>query len=72
MNFYFLNVDISLNMHDLNLKLHICVKSIVVEGTVSRNFDRGSGSLFRKFRKEIFKKINRKLPVFCHKTKTRT
>ena len=31
--FYFLNVDISLNMHDPNLKLYMCIKNIVVEGT---------------------------------------
>ena len=57
MNFYFFNVDTSLNMHDINLKLHICVKSIVVEGTVSQKFDRGSGSLFRKFRKKKYSKM---------------
>ena len=38
LNFYFLKVDISLTMHDLNLKLHICVQNIVMEGTVSQIF----------------------------------
>ena len=35
-NFYFLKVDIALTMHDLNLKLHICVQNIVMKGTVSQ------------------------------------
>ena len=39
-NFYFLNVDISLNMHDPNLKLDMCIKNIVIKGTVSQIFDR--------------------------------
>ena len=38
LNFYFLKVDISLTMHDLNLKLHICVQNMVMEGTVSQIF----------------------------------
>ena len=38
LNFYFLDVDISLNMHCLNLKRHICVQNIVMEGTVSQIF----------------------------------
>ena len=39
-NFYFLNVDISLTMHDPSLKLYMCIKNIVIEGTVSQIFDR--------------------------------
>ena len=39
-NFYFLKVDISLTMHDLNLKLHICVQDIVTERTVSQIFSK--------------------------------
>ena len=39
-NFYFLKVDISLTMHDLNLKFHICVQDIVMEGTVSQIFSK--------------------------------
>ena len=35
LNFYFLNVDISINMHDLSLKLYTCIQYIAVEGTVS-------------------------------------
>ena len=46
LNFYFLNVDISLTMHDLSMKLHICTQNIVVEGTVSQIFNRAPSSFF--------------------------
>ena len=36
LNFYFFNVDISLPMHDLNLKLYRCIQNIAMEGTVSQ------------------------------------
>ena len=36
LNFYFLNVDISRTMHDLNLKIHICITNIDAEGTISQ------------------------------------
>ena len=39
LNFYFLNVDISFTMHDPNLKLKMCIRNIVVEGTMSEIFD---------------------------------
>ena len=51
-NFYFLNEDISLTMHDLSLKLDMCIKNIVFEGTVSQIFDRGPGSVFLNYRKK--------------------
>ena len=54
-NFYFLNVDISLTMHDPTLKLYMCTKNIVLEGTVSQIFDRGPGSIFKKYRKKYLK-----------------
>ena len=41
LNFYVLDVDISLTMHDLNLKLYRCIKYIALEGTVSQIFDIG-------------------------------
>ena len=44
LNFYFLNVDISVTMHDLNLKLYRCIEYIAVEGTVSQIFDIGPSS----------------------------
>ena len=46
LNFYLLNVDISLTMHDPTLKLYMCNKNIVLEGTVSQNFDKCHGSFF--------------------------
>ena len=49
LNFYFLKVDISLTMHDLNLKLHICVQDIVMEGTVSQIFSKLDSSFSMKF-----------------------
>ena len=39
--FYFLNVDNSLIIHDPELKLFICIRKIVLEGTLSQNFDIG-------------------------------
>ena len=51
-------------MQDPELKLYIYVTNIAVEGTVSQNFDRGPSSFYKKSRKNILKKINKKLPVF--------
>ena len=44
LNFYFLNVDISLTIHDPTLKLYMCTKNIVHKGTLSQIFDRGPSS----------------------------
>ena len=49
LNFYFLKVDISLTIQDLNLKLHICNQNIVMEGTVSQIFLKNDSSFFMKF-----------------------
>ena len=49
LNFYFLNVDISVTMHDLNPKLYRCIQYIAVEGTVSQIFDIGPSSFFINF-----------------------
>ena len=49
LNFYLLNVDISLTMYDLDLKLHICVQNIVMEGTLSQIFFKIDISFFMKF-----------------------
>ena len=57
LHFYFLNVDISLIIKDTNLILSIHVENITVEGTVSQNFDIWLGSICRKYRKKIFRKI---------------
>ena len=49
LNFYFLNVNISLTMHDLSLKLHISIKNIATEGNVSQIFNIAPSSFFIKF-----------------------
>ena len=64
LNFYFLNVDISLVKHGLQLQFCICIDNITGEGTVSQNFDIGPGSVFRKFRKKYFLKIIKSYPFF--------
>ena len=70
-NFYFLNVDISFTMHDLNLKLRMCIKNFVVEGTVSQIFDRDPGSFFIKSRKNYSIKKRKSYPFFYIKQKLR-
>ena len=49
LNFYFLNVDISVTMHDLYLKHYRCIEYITVEGNVSQIFDIGPSLFFIKF-----------------------
>ena len=49
LNLYFLNVNISLTLHDLSLKLHISIKNIAMEGTVSQIFYIAPSSFFIKF-----------------------
>ena len=44
LNFYFLNVDISVIIHDLCLKLYRCIKYIAVERILSQIFDIGPSS----------------------------
>ena len=56
LNFYFLNVDISVTMLDPYLKIYRCIKYIAVEGTVSQIFDIGPRSFFIKFRKKCSNK----------------
>ena len=56
LNFYFLNVDISLIIKATNLILSIHAENIIVEGTVSQNFDIGLGSICRKYRKKYSEK----------------
>ena len=63
-NFYFLNVDNSLIIHDLELKLFIGIKNIVIEGTMSQNLDIGPSSFSVKFRKNIQRKITKSYPFF--------
>ena len=46
-------MDNSLIIHDPELKLLVCFKNIVIEGTASHNFDIGPSSFPVKFRKII-------------------
>ena len=57
-------------MHDLYLKLYICIGKIVVEGTVSLYilyFLYRSWFIFDNIYKIIFNKMYKNLPVFLHK-----
>ena len=54
----------SLIIHDPELKLVICIENIVIEGTVSRNFDIGPSSFSVKFRKNIQRNIRKSYPFF--------
>ena len=65
--FYFLKVDNSLIIHDPELKLFICIENIVIEGSISQNFDIGPSSFSVKFRKNIQRKITKSYPFFCIK-----
>ena len=48
LNIYFLNVDISLIIHDPSLNFVIGMNNIVVEGTISQIFYIDPGSFFIK------------------------
>ena len=56
LNFYFLNVHISVTMHNLYLKLYRCIKYIAVEKTVSQIFCIGPSSFFINFRRKYSNK----------------
>ena len=51
---YFLNRDISLNMSYLFMKFYILMLDIVMEGTLSQNFDLGLRFYFIESRKKCF------------------
>ena len=57
-------MDYSHNMHDPELKLSIPIENIVIEGTMSQNFDIGPSSISVKFRKNIQRKITKSYPFF--------
>ena len=57
-------MDNSLIIHDPELKLFICIENIVIEGTVSQNFDIAPSSFSVKFRKNIHRKITKSYPFF--------
>ena len=60
-------MDNSLIIYNPELKLFICVKNIVIEGTMSQNFDIGPSSFSVKFRKNIPRKITKSYPFFAMK-----
>ena len=69
---YFLNMDISLIINHICLK--ICMRrpivEICLEGRVSKNVDKGISFCFMVCRRRDFeKKKSQKLPVFSYKTK---
>ena len=55
-NFYFMKLDISLNIHFLIIKFLIRIENIKMEGTVSQIFDLGPSFDFMKSRKIIIQK----------------
>ena len=71
---YFFNMDFSLIMALICMKSCIHSAEIFFEGSVSQNFDTGLSFCFmvekKNFENKKCKK-SQKLPVFCHKTKTR-
>ena len=72
---YFFNIDNSLIKALICLKTCMCIAVICMEGRVSHNFDLGLSFCFMPYRKSNFErkyKNSQKLPVFCHKIKTKT
>ena len=72
---YFFNMDISLIMSLICLKIVIHVLRIHLEEKGSQNFDIGLSFNLVAFRNGGFQKFtikSQKLPVFCSKIKTRT
>ena len=57
LDFYCLIVDISLIIHNPDLKLYMYIENSVVEGNVSQYFDKGPSSFSVKSRKDIQRKI---------------
>ena len=55
-NFYFLNVDISLIIYANTMNFCIHIENITAEGTVFQIFDIGPGSFCIHFRKKCLKK----------------
>ena len=71
---YFFNMDISIIIALIYLKTCLCIAEICMKGRVSQNFDFGLSFCFMPYRKRNFErkyKNSQRLPVFCHKIKTR-
>ena len=70
----FLNIDISLIFQYFCLRFSIHIGKTYSEGRVSQIFNIGLSFCFVTCRKLMFVKIDeksQKLPVFCHKIKTK-
>ena len=72
---HFFNMDISLNIAPMSLKICMCIAEIYMEGSVSQNFNLGLSFCFMQCRRRHLLKINtkksQKLHVCYHKIKTR-
>ena len=72
---YFFNMDISLIIALICLRICMYIPYLCIEGSVSQIFDKGLSFCFivyrrRKLGKKIQKKIT-KVTLFCHKIKTK-
>ena len=71
---HFLNMDISLIIAPISLKICICIAEICMQGSLSQNFDLGLSFCFMLCRRRHFEKKykkSQKLPVFYRKIRTR-
>ena len=71
---YFCNMDISLIIALICLIICMYIPYMYMEGKVSQIFDKGLSSCFivyRRWKLEKIYKKSQKLPVFCHKIKTK-
>ena len=71
----FFNMDISLIIALISLKICMYIAGICMERTLSQNFELGLSFCFMVCRRRNFErkyKNSQKLPVFYHKIKTRT
>ena len=68
----FFNMDISLPITYKPFKFSTCIHEIWLQGRVSQNFDLGPSYDFMKCRNLNIKKLDKKLPIFLHKIKTKT
>ena len=71
---YFFNMDNSLIIKLICLKIRMYIPWICLEGRMSQNFDIGFSFHFivcRRWELEKNTKKIQKLPVFCHKIKTK-
>ena len=71
---YFFNMDISLIIALICLKICMFLSELCMEGSVSQNFDLGLSFYFMLCRRRHFEKKykkSQKLPIFYHKKKTK-